>query len=283
MASLTPSISPVLERILEEKRKSVSEKKGRRALQELQSRIRDMEPTRAFQRAITLPSSPSSLGGRKGGGIPRLIAEIKKASPSKGILREKFDPAEIAKTYEGEGAAALSVLTEEPFFMGKLSYLMEVRSVVSLPILQKDFVLDEFQIYESRASGADALLLIPSLLTEQQAMDYFHLASELTLTLLVEVHTTQELESVLDWATVIGINNRDLKTFKTDIHNTPNLIKGIPSAVRERKAIVSESGIGSREDVLFLADVGVDALLIGEAFMVSESIPKKMKALMGRN
>jgi indole-3-glycerol phosphate synthase len=240
-----------------------------------------MEPTRPFQKAITHPSSPPPLGGRKGGGLPRLIAEIKKASPSKGVLREKFDPVEIARIYEGEGAAALSILTEEDFFLGKLSYLMQVRSAVALPILQKDFVVDEFQIYESRAAGADALLLIPSLLTSQQAMDYFHLASDLTLTMLVEVHTAPELEWVLDWATVIGINNRDLKTFKTDIHNTPSLMKGIPNAVRGKKAIVSESGIGSKDDVLFLAEAGVDALLIGEAFMVSESIPMKMKALFG--
>jgi indole-3-glycerol phosphate synthase len=210
-----------------------------------------------------------------------LIAEIKKASPSKGLLREQFDPIEIATIYEGEGAAALSVLTEEHFFLGKLSYLDEVRGVASLPILQKDFILDENQIYEARAYGADAILLIASILTRQQAIDYFQLATHLNLSALVEVHTQAELEAVLDWATIIGINNRDLTTFKTDIHTTSHLMGEIPEEVRKEKIWVSESGITLQADVEFLNDAGVDALLIGETFMVSESIPKKMKALFG--
>ena len=264
-------LSPLLTSILEEKKRVVFAKKGRRALQELQSRIRDCEPTRPFQKAIT----------RLHAAEPKLIAEIKKASPSKGILRESFNPIELAKIYEDQGAAALSILTEEAFFLGRLASLMEVRRAVSLPILQKDFVLDEFQIYESRAFGADALLLIPSLLTPQQALDYFHLASDLTLNLLVEVHTAAELETVLDWTPLIGINNRDLKTFHTDINNTVRLMKEIPETTRAAKCIISESGISSREDVLLLAEAGVDALLIGETFMVSESIPKTMKRLFG--
>ncbi len=258
-----------LETVLEAKREAISSKKGVQVLKEFKSRIADREMTRAFQKAIT-----------KGNAL-RLIAEIKKASPSKGILREKFDPVEIATVYEGEGASALSVLTEENFFLGKLSYLDEVRSAVALPILQKDFILHENQIYEARAYGADAILLIAALLTRQQATDYFQLATGLNLTVLVEVHTQVELESVLSFATIIGINNRDLTTFKTDIQTTARIMRGIPSGARKGKTFVSESGIALRADVEFLNETGVDALLIGETFMVSESIPKKMKALFG--
>ncbi|MBI3598124.1 MAG: indole-3-glycerol phosphate synthase TrpC [Nitrospirae bacterium] len=261
----------LLETVLEAKRQSISSKKGQRVLKELKSRIADREGTRPFQKAITRDNSNS----------PRLIAEIKKASPSKGILREKFDPVEIAMTYAGERASALSILTEEDFFMGRLSYLDEVRSAVSLPILQKDFILDEIQIYEARAYGADAILLIAALLTRQQAIDYFHLATHLQLAALVEVHTLAESESVLDWATIIGINNRDLITFKTDIHTTARLMREISPAMRKEKIFVSESGITLREDIEFLNETGVDALLIGETFMVSGSIQAKMRALFG--
>ncbi len=272
----TASSSSFLETIQKAKRAFVSQKKGRRALAELRSRIADREPTRSFQKAISKRET-----GTRAFPSMRVVAEIKKASPSKGILREQFDPVEIAKIYEGEGASALSVLTEEEFFLGKLSDLADVRSAVSLPILQKDFILDEVQIYEARAFGADAILLILSLLTRQQALDYFQLASELSLAALVEVHAEAELEAALDWAPLIGINNRDLKTFKTDIQTTARLIKAIPDGIRAKKALISESGVGSRKDVSFLAEAGVDALLIGETFMVAESIPKKMKELLG--
>jgi indole-3-glycerol phosphate synthase len=260
-----------LEQIIAAKKESVSSKKGPRHLQEFQSRIRDQEPTRPFRQAIT----------RSGKGPIRLIAEIKKASPSKGILRDRFDPIEIAVTYEGEGAAALSVLTEAQFFLGQLAYLNAVRSAVSLPILQKDFIIDETQIYEARALGADAILLILSILTPQQAIDYFHLASELTLSVLTEVHREDELEIALPWAPIIGINNRNLETFRTDIQTTPRLIKAVPSEAHARKTIVTESGIHSRSDVVLLEETGADAMLVGEAFMVAESIQKKVRELLG--
>lgn len=261
----------LLDKVLEAKREVLSSRKGTRVLKELKSRIADREMTRPFREAVTKSEKSS----------PKLIAEIKKASPSKGILREKFDPVEIAAMYEGEGADALSILTEENFFMGKLSYLDEVRAAVSLPILQKDFILDENQIYEARAYGADAILLIAFLLTPQQARDYAQLAAHLNLSVLVEVHTQTECESVLDWATIIGINNRDLTTFKTDIQTTARLMRAIPSEARKGKIWVSESGIKLRADVEFLNEAGADALLIGETFMVSESIPEKMKVLFG--
>ncbi len=266
----------LLETVVEAKRQAISSKKGHRAFKEFQSRIADREMTRPFQNAVTRHDVRARCN------VPlRLIAEIKKASPSKGILREKFDPVEIALTYAKEGASALSVLTEEHYFMGKLAYLDEIRAAVSLPILQKDFILDEIQIYEARAHGADAILLIASLLTQRQAIDYFQLASGLNLGVLVEVHTHVELESVLPFASIIGINNRDLATFKTDIQTTSRLMRAISPEVRKGKIFVSESGIKSRTDVGFLNETGIDALLIGETFMVSESIPKKMKALFG--
>jgi len=259
----------LLQSILHAKKKLIEGKKGAGVLQELKSRIGDQPPTRGFLKAITRTSNTP----------PRLIAEIKKASPSKGVLREEFDPVDLAKRYEEGGASALSVLTEEDFFLGKLASLMEIKPVVSLPLLQKDFILDPLQIYEARAFGADAILLILSLLTRKQAMEYFHLASELGLDALVEVHTEPELESALDWAVIIGINNRDLRTFQTDIRTTSDLLTKIPGAVRWEKCIVSESGIGSKKDVEFLSGIGVDALLIGEAFMTAESIENKIRDL----
>ncbi|MDC4204623.1 MAG: indole-3-glycerol phosphate synthase TrpC [Candidatus Manganitrophus sp.] len=261
-----------LDDILKVKRESVQRRKGRSALQELRSRIADAEPTRRFQKALR----------ERQEGAPRLIAEIKKASPSKGIIREKFQPVEIARIYEGEGAAAVSVLTEEHFFLGKPSYLKEVRSAIALPLLKKDFILDEFQVYEARAWGADALLLIAALLERQQAIDYFHLARELSLDILVEVHDEKELEQVVDWAPVIGINNRDLRTFKTDLETTFRLLREIPSILRKDRVVISESGIHSRKEVERLYDAGVEAMLIGETFMVAEKMADKMKELLGR-
>ncbi|MEK7702344.1 MAG: indole-3-glycerol phosphate synthase TrpC [Nitrospirota bacterium] len=265
----------LLEKVIEAKRETVSSQKGRNALKELHSRIADCQPTRPFQKAIS-----KTTGGRFSD-APHLIAEIKKGSPSRGILRENFDPIEIAKIYQGEGASALSILTEENFFFGKLSYLNLVRDIVSLPILQKDFILDEFQIVQARAFGADAILLIIALLDPQQAIDYFHLASGLTMDVLVEVHTKEELESILNWAPMIGINNRDLRTFQTNIQSTAHLIKEVSSSIQKGKVWVSESGIHARRDVAFLNEVGVDAMLIGEAFMVSDSIPQKMREMFG--
>ncbi|MEK7286741.1 MAG: indole-3-glycerol phosphate synthase TrpC [Nitrospirota bacterium] len=265
----------LLEKVLEAKREAIASQKGRDALKELYSRISDRPPTRPFQEAISKKRQGSLSDA------PNLIAEIKKASPSRGILRENFDPVEIAKVYEGEGASALSILTEEPFFLGKLSYLDLVRDCVSLPILQKDFILDEFQIVQARAFGADAILLIVALLSPQQANDYFHLAKGLMLDVLVEVHTKEELGLALNWAPVIGINNRNLNTFQTDIQTTRRLIEAVSPSTRKEKIWVSESGIHTQNDVAFLNEVGVNAMLIGEAFMGSPSIQEKMCDLLG--
>ncbi len=260
-----------LDLVIDAKRESVARKKGPRHLQELKSRIGDQQPTRPFQNAIA----------RLGNDPIKLIAEIKKASPSQGILRERFDPVEIAKTYQEGGASALSVLTEEHFFLGSLAYLNAVRSVVSLPILQKDFIIDELQVYEARAFGADAILLILALLTQQQAIDYFLLASELSLATLVEVHTEAELAVALPWANIVGINARDLRSFTTDIQIVPLMMKTISAPIRAQKRMIAESGIRSRADVVLLEEAGADAMLIGEAFMVSDSIEKKMREILG--
>lgn len=227
----------------------------------------DADPTRPFAKAIASEKKQ----------IPRLIAEVKKASPSKGIIREDFHPLEIAQLYEDGGASALSVLTEEHFFLGHPDYLQMIRKKVGLPLLQKDFILDELQVYEARAWGADALLLITALLEKGQIKDYFDLASELSLAVLVEVHTEDELERIIEWAPIIGINNRDLTTFKTDIETTLRLLKTIPSG----RTIVSESGIHERKEVERLGEAGIDAILVGESLMKSERIDDKMKTLIG--
>lgn len=257
----------LLDDILTAKRESLHRKKGKRYLQEIQSKIADADPTRGFERALSVRQE----------GSPRLIAEIKKASPSKGVIREKFHPVEIAKIYEGGGAAALSVLTEEHFFLGSPSYLGEVRSQVSLPLLQKDFILDEIQVYEARAWGADAILLIAAFLERRQAKDYFDLARELRLDVLLEIHTERELEGIIEWAPLIGVNNRDLRTFVTDLKTTFRVLREIP----DDRTVVSESGIHSRKEVEQLYDAGVDAILVGESLMASDRIEEKMKELLG--
>jgi len=207
-----------------------------------------------------------------------LIAEIKKASPSKGIIREKFDHISIAQIYDKKHVHAVSVLTEEDFFMGSLSFLPEVKKITSKPVLRKDFIVDEYQIYETRVNSADAILLIAAILEKNQADEYLNLARELGLSVLFEVHDYKELEMALLIACdIIGINNRNLKTLQIDLNTTSTLRREIPAG----KIIVSESGIKSRMDVQKLQNIGVDALLIGTSFMEAEDIGKKIDELMG--
>ncbi len=211
-----------------------------------------------------------------GGGI-RLIAEVKRASPSAGVLREDFSPGEIARIYR-ERADAISVLTEEDYFQGRLEHLREVRDAAGKPVLRKDFVVDEYQIYEARAAGADAVLLIDAVLDGSQAPEYLHLCRELGLAALYEVHDMRELERALKMgAGAIGINNRDLKTMRVDLGATFALMREIPGG----RAVVSESGISTREDVRRLEDAGVDAMLVGTAFMRSPDIAAALDALLG--
>jgi indole-3-glycerol phosphate synthase len=253
-----------LTEIVRSKQEALRGRRGAARLAELKAKLRDATPARPFLAALAEP--PLAL-----------IAEIKQASPSAGLLRQQFNPAEIAHLYEDSGARALSVLTDEPFFKGSLEHLAVVRRAVALPLLQKDFVLDEIQLYEARVYGADAILLITAILEPGQIKDLFHLAGDLGLAALVEIHSEKELERVIEWTPIIGINNRDLTTFAVDLETTFRVLKEVP----DDRIVVSESGIAARRDVERLAEAGVDAILVGETFMRAENIGAKVKELMG--
>jgi len=252
----------------------VQKKKGRIILakqniseEELKTQVKDLPATRPFIEAINKPRQIS------------LIAEIKKASPSSGIIRQDFNPQEIAKAYQDCGVQALSILTEEDFFQGNISFIYDVKSIVDLPVLRKDFILEPYQVYESRYFGADAILLIADLLTQEKLLELMQIASELGLSYLVEVHTEKELKKVLKLKSVnlIGINNRDLHTLEVDFKTTERLFLLIP----KDKSVVVESGIKNHQDVLFLKILGVSAVLIGQAFMEAQDIKKKVEEIMG--
>ena len=258
----------VVATIMQKKAERLANSKSIVSLQELKRTIADADnKTRDFK---------SALGAGKG--EIRLIAELKKASPSKGMIRPVFDPSEIASLYERKHVSAISVLTEEDFFQGSLSYLRIVRDVASKPILRKDFIFDAYQIYESKAHRADALLLIAAALERNQAQEYLHLAGELRLGVLFEVHNEEDLEkALLVKAEIIGINNRDLTTLKIDLSTTLRLKKEIP----EDRIVVSESGIRNRDDVVTLMDAGVAAVLVGTSLMAAKDIGGKIDELMG--
>jgi len=206
----------------------------------------------------------------------KFIAEVKKASPSAGIIREDFNYIDIAKEYESGGASAISVLTDKEFFKGDIKYLSEIKETVSLPALRKDFIIDPYQIYEARAASADLVLLIARILTKEEIDAFLTLSQELGMECLVEVHDNDELEKVLETeAVIIGINNRNLDTFETNLDTTLQLYHRIPDG----KIVVSESGIKTRADVLVLEEAGIDAILIGETLMRSRDISQKIKEL----
>ena len=206
-----------------------------------------------------------------------IIAEIKKASPSKGLIREDFEPKKIAKEYEEGGATCLSILTDEPFFQGKLEYLDNVRSSCELPILRKDFMIDLYQIYETKAYGGDCILLIVAALDIVQLKDFSQLARELNLDILIEAHSEEELNEALSInSKLIGINNRDLTTFEVDKNLAIKLARQIPKDV----IVVSESGISSREDILSSKEQGIHSFLIGESFMRKPNPGKALKDIL---
>mgnify|MGYP003998966075 FL=1 len=206
----------------------------------------------------------------------KFIAEVKKASPSAGIIREDFNYIDIAKEYESGGASAISVLTDKEFFKGDIKYLSEIKETVSLPALRKDFIIDPYQIYEARAASADLVLLIARILTKEEIDAFLALSHKLGMECLVEVHDNDELEKVLETeAVIIGINNRNLDTFETNLDTTLQLYHRIPDG----KIVVSESGIKTRADVLVLEEAGIDAILIGETLMRSRDISQKIKEL----
>jgi indole-3-glycerol phosphate synthase len=252
--------------ILHSKRGAVVEAKSKEPLPDLKRRIRDVDPARDFLRAVSHPETNRI----------HLVAEIKQASPSKGMLREKFLPVEIGREYEEAGASALSVLTEERFFLGSLGHISPIRTAVKLPILRKDFIIDEYQIFEARAFDADAILLIVALLDDHQLNDFTDTAKGLGMGCLVEVHTEREIERALSIPVeMIGINNRDLSTFKTDLEVTFRLLNKIP----DKHTVIAESGISTRQDIQRLQEAGLDAVLIGETFMRSTDIRRKVHEL----
>lgn len=205
-----------------------------------------------------------------------IIGEVKYKSPSAGILRKDFKPLEIADIYKKNGISAISVLTDEKFFGGKLEYLELIKKKAGLPVLRKDFIIDELQIYESYLAGADAVLLIAGILPEDKLKKFIKLTAKLEMSALVETHTKEEIHKALNCgAAIIGINNRNLKTFKTDLKTTEKLLKYIP----KDKIVVSESGIKSRADILYLKEIAVNAALIGETFMTARDLDKKVKSL----
>lgn len=254
---MTPP-ADILKTILRRKTEELVERSRRVPIREMSRRAAAQSPVRPFRQA---------LSARIHAGEPAVIAEIKRASPSKGLLREDYRPKEIARSYEAGGAAALSVLTDVDFFNGADAHLSEARDACSLPVLRKDFTIDAYQIYEARALGADCILLIVSCLGDAQLGEFSGLASHLDMDVLVEVHDGEELERALAVnPALLGINNRDLRNFETSLDTTLKLLERVPQGV----TVVTESGIQTPDDVALLRSHGVDAFLVGEAFMRAE-------------
>ena len=255
----------ILDTIIAHKRKELAAEQVEIPLAKLKAALASLPPTRDFRSAVTGKETVS------------LIAEVKKKSPSKGIIREDFHPVSIAELYVTNGAAAISVLTDTHFFAGELDYLRAIREVVDVPLLRKDFTIDPYHIYQARVAGADAILLIVAALTPSELRTFMDIADSLSLASLVEVHTPEELAIALDVdAQMIGINNRDLHTFHTDIATTFHLRDTIPAD----KIVVSESGIYTREDVAKLQEAGVHAMLVGESLMRSPDIGAQVQRLI---
>lgn len=236
------------------------------SLEDLKAKMSGLPATRAFKEAISKPRQIS------------LIAEIKQASPSKGLIRQDFNLGEIAQAYQEAGAQAVSVLTEEDNFGGNPAYINEVKTKFSGPVLRKDFILESYQVYESRYLGADAILLIADLLTKDKIVEFTRIADSLGLDYILEVHDEKELKKVLSLKVpIIGINNRNLRTLEVDFKTTERLFPLVP----KDKIVVVESGIKSSQDVLFLKILGASAVLIGTAFMESADIKTKVEEVMG--
>lgn len=255
-----------LDKILSTKLLEVDQQKSLLNLDDIKLRIDDASPSKGFINAIQ---------ERNKKGLVSVIAEIKKASPSKGIIREDFSPTEIAKQYETNGATCLSILTDEKYFQGSLDYLKQVRTHVEIPLLRKDFIVDEYQIYQSKLYGADCILLIVSALTDNQLIEYKSIAEELSLDVLVEVHNQQELERILTMNfSLIGINNRNLSTFEVSLETTRDL-----SSLSGEATLVSESGIRNKKDIEEILSYGVLNFLVGESFMRAEDPGNELKKL----
>ncbi|MBI1785050.1 indole-3-glycerol phosphate synthase TrpC [Candidatus Sumerlaeota bacterium] len=254
----------ILDQILEYKREFVAASKRAVPIEHIKTFSQSARPTRGFARALR--GTRDSQGKREPQSMLRVVAEIKRASPSKGVIRSDFDPAALARSYESGGASAISVLTDEKFFQGSLDCLVKAREAVAIPILRKEFMIDPYQIYEARWAGADAILLIAGLIPRDELAALRNLAQSLTLDVLLEIHSAEEIEDALKLSPdVLGINNRDLRSadFNTDVSRTESLIHLIPSA----QTLISESGIRDHSDVRRLARMGVDGILVGEHLM----------------
>lgn len=255
----------VLDKIVAKKRTEIAAAKQQVSLASLEAGLGSAPPVRSFFDALATP------------GRIKLIAEVKKASPSKGVIREDFDPVDIARAYADFGATCISVLTDESFFQGHLDFLRRIRQAVDIPLLRKDFILDTYQLVEARVAGADAVLLIAECLDDCQLRKLHNEAIELGLTPLVEFYEPENLARVLEaGASLIGVNNRDLRTFETDLEHTIRMRTGVP----EEAVLVGESGIHRPEDVRRLADAGVDAMLVGESLMAKKDIGQAVSHLL---
>jgi indole-3-glycerol phosphate synthase len=262
-------MSDILPKILARKAEEIAERSTRLSLAELRRRVQNLPPPRPFL---------GDLERTIARGRPAVIAEIKRASPSKGLLRDPFLPADIARSYAAAGACCLSVLTDRDFFQGHEDYLQEARAACELPVLRKDFIIDPYQVYEARLIGADCILLIVAALDAVELLELARLATDLDLDVLVEVHDAAELERALaSGAALIGINNRNLRTFETRLEVTLNLLARIPTD----RTVVTESGIHTPADVALMRAHGVHAFLVGEAFMRAPDPGAKLAELFG--
>lgn len=256
----------ILDKIVATKRQEIAAAKELRSESELREALPSAPPLRDFFAALDQQ------------GPIRLIAEVKKASPSAGLIRADFDPVQIARTYQQHGASCISVLTDEQYFQGNLDYLRQIRGETSIPLLRKDFILDTYQLLEARLAGADGVLLIAECLDDCHLRKLFNEAVELGLTPLVELYEPENIQRVLDaGATLIGVNNRNLHTFQTDLAHTLRIRQQIPQDC----LLVGESGIRTRQDVLTLQQAGVDAILVGESLMRQPDIGNAVNALLG--
>ena len=254
-----PDVPDVLERILKVKREEIARARTKRDLASLRSEAEAMPPCRGFEAAMR---------SRMEAGKPAVIAEVKRASPSKGLLRDPFDPAAIGRSYAEHGAACLSVLTDVEFFKGAPEFLGQAREASGLPALRKDFMIDPYQVYEARVWGADCILLIVSALGREQLIELESQALSLGMDVLVEVHDAVELEVALELRTpLVGVNNRNLRTFETSLDVTLSLLPRVPAD----RLLITESGVATRADVVRLMENGVKGFLVGEAFMRAEN------------
>lgn len=259
----------ILKKILQRKVEEIAERSQSLSMRTLSERVQQASPVRGF-----IASIQNKIAAGKAG----VIAEIKKASPSKGVLREHFVPADIARSYAEHGAACLSVLTDEDFFQGSGDYLMQARAACDLPVIRKDFIIDSYQVYEARAMGADCILLIVAALGDAALNELLALAHHLDMDVLMEVHDREEMErALLTGANLIGVNNRDLRTFNLSLDTTLDMLDMVP----DDRLLVTESGILVPDDVRLMRDHGINAFLVGEAFMRAENPGEKLAELFG--